>query len=143
MISPHGPLRVCVATRPVDFRKGIDGLARTVRGVMGLGPFDGAAFVFRSGRADRIPIRDRTGMVPVHKRLVAAKSVRPGMRDGVMKMSPARLPARLPALFGGLDRRPARPERVRRPALAGQLRRSDPVSIVLSPGGPPYAWFRS
>lgn len=27
MILPGGPVRVFVATRPVDFRKGIDGLA--------------------------------------------------------------------------------------------------------------------
>jgi transposase len=27
MILPSGPVRVYVATKPVDFRKGIDGLA--------------------------------------------------------------------------------------------------------------------
>ena len=32
MISPSGGLRVYVATRPVDFRKGIDGLALLVQG---------------------------------------------------------------------------------------------------------------
>ncbi len=117
MISPHGQLRVYVSTRPVDFRKGIDGLALTVQEVMGLDPFDGAAFVFRSKRADRIKILiwDRTGMVLVHKRLEDAKFVWPQVRDGVMKISPAQLSA----LFEGLDWRLVRPERVRRPALAG------------------------
>ena len=65
MISPHGQLRVYVSTRPVDFRKGIDGLALAVQEVIGGGPFGGAAFVFRAKRADRIKILiwDRTGMV--------------------------------------------------------------------------------
>lgn len=117
MIAPHGQLQVYVSTRPVDFRKGIDGLALTVQEVMGLDPFSGAAFVFRARRADRIKILiwDRTGMVLVHKRLEDAKFVWPQVRDGVMKMSPAQLSA----LFEGLDWRLVRPERVRRPVLAG------------------------
>ena len=32
MIVPSGAVRVLVATRPVDFRKGMDGLAALVRG---------------------------------------------------------------------------------------------------------------
>lgn len=107
MISPHGQLRVYVSTRPVDFRKGIDGLALTVQEVMGLDPFSGAAFVFRAKRADRIKVLiwDRTGMVLVHKRLEDAKFVWPQVRDGVMKMSPAQLSA----LFEGLDWRQVAP----------------------------------
>jgi transposase len=31
MIAPNGQLRVFVATRPVDFRKGMDGLALAVQ----------------------------------------------------------------------------------------------------------------
>ena len=79
MISPHGQLRVYVSTRPVDFRKGIDGLALAVQEVIGLDPFSGAAFVFRAKRADRIKILiwDRTGMVLVHKRLEGGKFVWP------------------------------------------------------------------
>ena len=73
MISPAGGLRVYVATRPTDFRKGIDGLALLVQETMGLDPFSGAAFVFRAKRADRIKILvwDQTGIVLVHKRLEA------------------------------------------------------------------------
>ena len=44
----------CLDPRPVDFRKGIDGLALAVQEVIGLDPFSGAAFVFRAKRADRI-----------------------------------------------------------------------------------------
>ncbi|MBV6637548.1 MAG: IS66 family insertion sequence element accessory protein TnpB [Mameliella sp.] len=116
MISPSGGLRVYVATRPVDFRKGIDGLALLVQEVMGLDPFSGAAFVFRAKPADRIKVlvRDRTGMVLVHNRLEGAKFVWPQVQDGVMKMSPAQFSA----LFEGLDWRLVRPERMRRPELA-------------------------
>ena len=117
MIAPGGELKVYVATRPVDFRKGIDGLALAVQEMFGLDPFCGAAFVFRSKRADRIKmlVRDRTGMVLVHKRLEGAKFVWPQVRNGVMKISPAQFSA----LFEGLDWRLVRPERRRRPQLAG------------------------
>ena len=117
MIAPHGPLRVYVATRPVDFRKGIDGLALVVQERFGLDPFSGAAFVFRAKRADRIKILiwDRTGMVLVYKRLDGARFVWPQAQDGVMKMSPAQFSA----LFEGVDWRLVRPERERRPWVAG------------------------
>jgi transposase len=117
MIGAGGPLRVYVATRPVDFRKGHDGLAAAVQEMFGLDPFSGAAFVFRSKRADRIKVLvwDRTGMVLVHKRLEGGKFVWPAVRDGVMTISPAQFAG----LFEGLDWRLVRPERVRRPQLAG------------------------
>ena len=87
MISPHGQLRIYVAIRPVDFRKGIDGLALAVQEMMGLDPFSGAAFVFRAKRADRIKVLiwDQTGIVLVHKRLEAAKFVWPRVQDGMMR----------------------------------------------------------
>lgn len=117
MISPQGQLRIYVATRPVDFRKGIDGLALAVQEMMGLDPFCGAAFVFRAKRADRIKVLiwDQTGMVLVHKRLEGGKFVWPQVRDGVMRMSPAQFAA----LFEGIDWRLVRPEGARRPELAG------------------------
>jgi transposase len=117
MIGTEGALRVYVATRPIDFRKGHDGLAAAVATMFGHDPFSGAVFVFRSKRADRLKLLvwDRTGLVLVHKRLEGGKFVWPQVRDGVMKMSPAQFSA----LFEGLDWRLVRPERVRRPQLAG------------------------
>ena len=56
MFGQSGPVKVFVATRPVDFRKGIDGLALAVQEMFGLDPFCGAVFVFRSKRADRIKL---------------------------------------------------------------------------------------
>jgi transposase len=117
MIGPSGQLPIYLATRPVDFRKGHDGLSAIVQEMFGLSPFSGAVFVFRSKRADRIKVLvwDQTGLVLAHKRLEGAKFVWPGIRDGVMRLSSAQFAA----LFEGLDWRVVRPEHARRPELAG------------------------
>lgn len=67
MIGPSGSVRVMVATKPVDFRKGAEGLAALVRETMGADPFSGAVYVFRAKRADRIKLVfwDGTGVVLV------------------------------------------------------------------------------
>ena len=115
MIAPGADLKIYMATRPVDFRRGMDGLAAAVQEMLDLDPFAGAAFVFRAKRADRIKILvwDGTGLVLVYKRLEGSKFVWPQVRDGVMRISPAMFAA----LFEGLDWRLVRPERVRRPQL--------------------------
>jgi transposase len=41
-----------VSTRPVDFRKGAEGLAALVREEMKSDPFSGVVYVFRAKRAD-------------------------------------------------------------------------------------------
>jgi transposase len=117
MIAPGADLKIYMATRPIDFRRGMDGLAAAVQEILALDPYVGAAFVFRAKRADRIKILvwDGTGLVLVYKRLEGSKFVWPQVRDGVMRMSPAMFAA----LFEGLDWRLVRPERVRRPQLAG------------------------
>ena len=56
MIGPTGAVRVMVATKPVDFRKGAEGLAALVRETMGADPFSGAVYVFRAKRTDRIKL---------------------------------------------------------------------------------------
>jgi hypothetical protein len=43
-----------IATKPVDFRKGADGLAALVRETLGDDPFSDAIYVFRSKRADHV-----------------------------------------------------------------------------------------
>ena len=50
MIGPSGAVKVMVATRPVDFRKGAEGLAALVKAEMGADPFSGAIYVFRAKR---------------------------------------------------------------------------------------------
>ena len=53
MIVPPTSVRVLVATRPVDFRKGMDGLAALVQEELRADPFCGVIYVFRAKRADR------------------------------------------------------------------------------------------
>lgn len=53
---PSDRVRILVATQPVDFRKGHDGLAALVQSVLKEDPFTGAVFVFRSRRMDRLKL---------------------------------------------------------------------------------------
>ena len=56
MIAPGADLKIYVATRPVDFRRGLDGLAAAVQEMHGLDPYSGAAFVFRAKRAQLVSL---------------------------------------------------------------------------------------
>ncbi|MDX2037239.1 MAG: IS66 family insertion sequence element accessory protein TnpB [Isosphaeraceae bacterium] len=64
-------VRVWVATRPVDMRKGFDGLAEVVRTFLGHDPLSGSLFVFRNRSAQRVKILwyDRDGLAIYYKRL--------------------------------------------------------------------------
>lgn len=101
MIGPTGAVRVLVATRPVDFRKGAEGLAALVRETMGADPFSGAVYVFRAKRADRIKLVfwDGTGVCLFAKRLEDGQFRWPKPQDGVLRLSAAQLSA----LLEGLD----------------------------------------
>ncbi|WP_223429092.1 IS66 family insertion sequence element accessory protein TnpB [Tateyamaria pelophila] len=117
MILPGGKYRVFLATRPVDFRKGHAGLSLVVQTVLGLDPYCGAVFVFRSKRGDRVKILvwDQTGLVMVYKHLEGGSFHWPTPADGTIKLSPAQFSA----LFEGLDWKAVRAERRRRPMRAG------------------------
>jgi transposase len=65
MIAVPAGMRVLVATKPIDFRKGADGLVALVRETLGHDPFSGTIFVFRAKRADRIKIVAWDGSGPV------------------------------------------------------------------------------
>ena len=56
MIAARAGLRVWVATHPVDFRRGINGLVALVAQTLEADPYGGEIFVFRSKRADRIKL---------------------------------------------------------------------------------------
>jgi transposase len=90
-----------VATKPVDFRKGAEGLAALVRETMKSDPFSGAVYVFRAKRADRVKLIywDGTGVCLFAKRLEDGQFRWPSMQDGVMRLSAAELSA----LLEGLD----------------------------------------
>jgi transposase len=71
MIQITPQMRILVAVEPVDFRKGIDALARVCRQVLQSDPFCGALFVFRNrrGKAIRILAYDGQGFWLCQKRL--------------------------------------------------------------------------
>ena len=101
MIGPSGSVRVMVATKPVDFRKGAEGLATLVREALTGDPFSGAVYVFRARRADRIKLIfwDGTGLGLFAKRLEDGLFRWPKIEDGVVRLSAAQLSA----LLEGLD----------------------------------------
>ena len=116
MIVPSGAVRVLVATRPVDFRKGMDGLAALVRESLGSDPYSGVIYVFRAKRADRVKLLlwDGTGLVLVAKRLEKSSFRWPRISDGVMRLTSSQLSALLKGLTGHGCERCACPRRRRR-----------------------------
>ena len=70
MIFPSSTFKIYLATDPVDFRKGMDGLAAHVMRCFDLDPFCGAFFVFRSKGSDKTKVLmwDGTGLVLIYKR---------------------------------------------------------------------------
>ena len=113
MIPVPPGVRVLIATRPVDFRKGADSLAALAKETLGQDPFSGAVLVFRSRRADRVKILvwDGSGLVLVWKRLEQGAFKWPPIIDGVMRLSPAQLAA----LVEGLDWARVHVPRIARP----------------------------
>jgi transposase len=80
-------VRVLIATRPIDFRKGADSLAALAKETLAQDPFAGAVLVFRSRRADRVKILvwDGSGLVLVWKRLEQGAFKWPPITHGVMR----------------------------------------------------------
>jgi len=114
MILPAQNIRVVVAAKPVDFRKGHDGLAAVVQSVLGLDPHSGIIVVFRSRKLDRVKVLvwDGSGLVMCYKRLEQGEFAWPPIRDGVMKISAAQFEA----LFAGLDWRRVHVPKILAPA---------------------------
>ena len=88
-------MKVLVATKPVDFRRGIDGLARSVKDELRADPVSGVVYVFRAKRADRIKLLywDGSGLVLYTKRLEQGAFQWPKIADGVMRMTAVQLEA--------------------------------------------------
>jgi transposase len=101
MVVPAG-VRVLVATQPVDFRKGMDGLGALARERFGQDPFSGVVLVFRAKRADRIKLLfwEGSGLMLVSKRLEQGGFKWSPIVNGAMRLSPAQLAA----LLEGFDR---------------------------------------
>jgi transposase len=106
-------VRIMIATKPVDFRKGHDGLAAVAERELGLDPHSGVIIVFRAKRGDRIKVLlwDGSGIVMSYKRLEQGTFAWPKIQDGVMRLSKAQFEA----LFEGLDWRRVMARRVAKP----------------------------
>jgi transposase len=108
--------KVFLASHPVDFRKGPDGLAGLVRDA-GADPFNGALYVFRAKRADRIKILwwDGSGLCLFAKRLEKAKFCWPRIGYTRVQLNTAQLLA----LVDGMDWKKVHRASVPRPRSAG------------------------
>ncbi len=75
MIQITPQMRILLAVEPVDFRKGIDGLAAVCRANLGTDPLAGALFVFRSrsGKALKLLTYDGQGFWICQKRLSSGR----------------------------------------------------------------------
>jgi transposase len=100
-VPPRPGLRIMVASKPVDFRKGMDSLAALVMQVLAADPFTGDVFIFRSKRSDRLKLLvwDGSGLCLITKRLETGAFTWPPVRDGAVTLNAVQL--RL--LFTGMD----------------------------------------
>ena len=75
MLQLTPQMRIYLAVQPVDFRKGIDGLAYVCRHQLGSDPFSGGLFVFRNrkGTALKILVYDGQGFWLCMKRFSKGK----------------------------------------------------------------------
>lgn len=117
MIAAPSGVKVYLATTPCDMRKGLDGLAAHVQGVLRADPFSGALFVFRGKRPGYLKILawDGSGLCLFAKRLEQGKFVWPPIVEGRLHLTPAQLAL----LIEGIDWRrtvapaaPVRPQAV-------------------------------
>ena len=118
MITIPAGVRVLLATRPVDFRKGAHGLAALASTVLGEDPFSGVVVVFRAKRPDRVKILvwDASGLVLVWKQLQQGGFRWPPVMDGAVRLSAVEFAA----LFDGLDwTRVQTARRIPTPTIAG------------------------
>jgi transposase len=116
LIAPRAGVRVWIATRPIDFRRGVHGLTALVAQVLPIDPYGGDIVVFRSKRSDRIKLLawDGSGMVLATKWLESGRFVWPPIQDGAMCLSATQLML----LLDGLAWSHAVAPIVKRPVLA-------------------------
>ena len=93
MIQFAPTTRVYLACRPVDLRKGLDGLTAQVANVLQADPFSGHLFIFRGKRGDyfKLVYWDGSGLCLFAKRLEKGRFVWPPIVDGRMQLTPAQM----------------------------------------------------
>lgn len=113
MIAPGNSVRVFVWSRPIDFRKGVNGLTALVASALGENPYRGDVFVFRSKRRDRLKLLvwDGSGIILATKWLEDSTFAWPPVEAGRIRLSVTQLAL----LMEGLEWCKAEPRPVRRP----------------------------
>jgi transposase len=95
MIQITPQMRILLAVEPVDFRKGIDGLAAVCRASLDSDPLAGALFVFRSRshKALKLLMYDGQGFWICQKRLSAGRFAwwPSGQNSGGVRVDPHEL----------------------------------------------------
>ena len=89
MIISGAEIKVLVATKPVDFRKHMDGLAALVQEALFENPYSGTIYVFRSKRMNRVKLLwwDGTGVCLLTKRLESGQFRWPAIVDGTIPLT--------------------------------------------------------
>jgi transposase len=115
LIALRGAARVLVASRPIDFRRGINGLVALVAEALQADPYCGDVFVFRSKRMDRLKLItwDGSGMVMMTKWLEQGRFTWPPVRDGAIFLCASQMAI----LIAGLDWTRVQPPVVKRPRM--------------------------
>ncbi len=92
-VPPRPGLRIMMASKPVDFRKGMDSLVALVTQSLSADVFAGDVFIFRSKRSDRLKVLlwDGSGLCLVSKRLESGSFTWPPARDGAVTLNAAQL----------------------------------------------------
>lgn len=117
MIQVAPGTRVYLACRPVDMRRGFDGLAAEVANVLRQDPYSGHVFIFRSKRGDYLKMLhwDGSGLCLFAKRLEKGRFVWPPIVDSTLVLTPAQLALLVEAIDW---RRTVAPELPKQPSFA-------------------------
>lgn len=117
MLAVAPGVKVYLACKPVDMRRGFDGLAADAAQVLRVDPYSGAVIVFRSRRGDYVKILtwDGSGLCLFAKRLEKGRFVWPPIVDGGMRLTAAQLAL----LIEGIDwRRTIAADELKKPSFA-------------------------
>lgn len=101
MLSVPAKLRIFLCTKPIDLRKGFDGLHGLVLEVLKQDPLSGDLFAFLNKRRDRLKLLvwEGDGWMILYKRLESGRFGPPASQDDSITLSSAQLAL----LLGGID----------------------------------------
>jgi transposase len=115
LITAPANLKVLVASRPIDFRRGVNGLVALVADQLAADPYCGDVFIFRSKRHDRLKliVWDGTGMIMLTKWLEEGRFAWPPVADGAVTLNASQMSM----LIDGLDWSRVTPQEIKKPSV--------------------------